>query len=258
MKVLKIIGSVLVLLCAEFIHAQPGEFRLGFDISPGVSWMTTNTRSISKVGSNLTLGMGARGEIGVSDHWTAFAGLGIGFNRGGMIRHETGGNFFPSSRLSSEAYNSGQKPLPNGTRLRYHLKYVEMPVGLKWTSEDRGTLRIYAEAPVVSWGLAIGRRGDIRAGDIHAENEDISRDVSAFNINLGFGAGVEYPVREKLVLVGGVHFHRGILDITGNKATTATPNPNNNPFDPDDDYILLPEKSHATLNMLVLRIGVLF
>jgi hypothetical protein len=257
-KLIKKIGFVVCVLIGVNATAQQGEFRLGFQVCPGLSWISTNKLEVSRVGSNLTASIGATGEIGISDHFAVVTGVGLQFNRGGSLRHVTGGNFFPGSRLSDDSYNSGQKPLPDGTRLKYSLQYVDVPIGLKWRSEEIGPGRIYIEAPVLSTGIAIRRRGAINAGDISASKENISKDVSPVNIAWGFGTGIECPLDQDKALTVGLHFTRGFNDVTGNNAHFAEPNPNDNPFDPNDDYILHHEDARGVINAFQIRLGILF
>ncbi len=240
------------------LQAQEGEFRIGFLLNPGFAWMTTNDPGISNVGTNLSLGLTMRGEFGISERLAIATGIGLTFNRGGTIRHETGGNFFPKSRLSDDSYNTGQKPLPDGTKLKYNLQYLDFPIALKWRSQESGLFRYYVEAPIVTWGFTVQRRGEIKAGDINTKKEDISKDVGPFNMSLGLGGGIEYAIGQNTSFIAGLNFHRGLLDVTSDRATVATPNPNDNPFDPNDDYILHDEDANAVLNALVFRIGILF
>jgi hypothetical protein len=257
-KLIKKIGFVgCVLICVQ-ATAQQGGFRLGFQMSSGLSWISTNALSVGQVGSNLTASIGATGEIGISDHISVVTGVGLQFNRGGSLRHVTGGNFFPGSRLSNDAYNTGQKPLPDGTRLKYSIQYVDVPIGLRWRSNEVGPGQIYVEAPILSCGIAMRRRGEINAGDIHAEKENISKDVSPVNVAWGFGAGYEYPMGHDKLLTFGLHYTRGLNDVTGNGAHVALPNPNENPFDPDDDYLIIHEDTRALVTALQLRLGIRF
>lgn len=258
MKLIKKIGFVAVMLVCCQLRAQEGDFRLGFQLSPGFSWMTTNDRSISNVGTNMTIGLAARGEFGVSDRLAVTTGIGLTFNRGGTLRHETGGNFFPRSRLSDDSFNSGQKPLPDGSRLKYHLQYLQFPVALRWHVQGSELLKYYFEAPVLTWGFTVQRRGAIKAGDINTERENISKDVNPFNLSLGLGGGIEYAIGPKTSVVVGLSFQRGLLDVTNDKATKATLNPDDNPYDPNDDYFLEKEDARAVLNALLIRMGILF
>jgi len=258
-KLIKKIGFLVALLYCTGLHAQHEGFRLGFQVTPGFSWMNTNKLSVSSVGTNAIIGLAAHGEFGISEHFSAVAGIGLTFNCGGKLRHVMGGNFFPQSRLSDDAYNTGDKPLPDGTRLKYSLQYLEFPVALKWRSpESKGPLRYYVEVPAVTWAFTLQRRGAIRAGDINTAKEDISKDVNPFNIMVGVGGGTEYTVSPGTIITAGIHYQRGLLDITGDQATVATPNPDDNPFDPTDDYINAAENAKAVLNAFVIRLGILF
>lgn len=258
MKLIKIIGFAPFIVLCSHLHAQEGEFHIGFQTTQNISWLSTNQRGVTNVGSNHAPGIAIRGEFGLSDGMSLTTGFGISFNRGGTLRHEIGGNLLPDSRLSNSNYNSGQKPLPDGTRLRYSIQYAELPVGLKWHVTEKEQFKYFIEAPILTWGFSLHRRGSLNAGEIQAEKEDISKDVSPLNLTFGLGAGMEYALGSKTILVGGLYFHRGILDITSNKATRATHNPDDNPFDPNDDYISQRENSRALLNMIGLRLGVLF
>lgn len=227
-------------------------------MSPGLSWMSSNTREVSPVGSNLTVEVGAQAEFEISGSLSVTTGVGFAFNRGATLRHETGGNFFPKSRLSNDSYNTGQKPLPDGTRLKYHLHYLQFPFALKWHVQPSDDLKYYAEAPILTWGFTTQRRADIKAGDIQAAKENVSKDVNPLNLSLGIGGGIEYAISSKTSAVLGLSFHRGLLDVTSDKATKAIPDPDHNPFDPNDDYFIHKENANAVLNAFVLRMGILF
>ena len=83
------------------------------------------------------------------------------------------------SQLSDDSYNTGQKPLPDGTKLKYNLQYLDFSGGFKWHSQESGLIRYYVEVPVITWGFTVQRRGEIKAGDIDTRKEDIAKDVSA-------------------------------------------------------------------------------
>lgn len=253
--------AVLAICCVGILSAQQTRIHPGFRMNSGLSWMTTNDQTITNVGSNFTAGIMANIEITVTDYLAVVTGLGLTFNQGGTLRHKTGGNFFPDSRLSDDVLNTGPKPLPDGTKLKYHIQYLDVPVGVKWrfgNAEGSKALGYYVEAPLVTWGVAIQRRGTITAGEIRTGKENISRDVSSVHVALGLGAGIEHPLDTKTSFFAGLYFNRGLNDITGNTAKTATPNPDENPFDPNDDYILTPENSRALLSTFTIHLGVVF
>ena len=76
------------------------------------------------------------------------------------------------------------------------------------------------------------------------KKQTINGDVKALNVSWGIGGGVEYEVSTGTSLIGGLYFHGGILDMTGNKGTQGL----------DDEA----ENSKTVVNNITLKIGVLF
>ena len=74
-----------------------------------------------------------------------------------------------------------------------------------------------------------------------------------FNIFWGLGAGIEYSISENNALVGGIYFQNGLIDFTKDQGHKAVHNPELSP-----PYNLEKDDSRATINNIVLRLGILF
>ena len=255
----KLMLAVLVVLCLNSIAlAQMENLRIGVQLSPSMSWISTDDDLINRTSSNIGISMGAVLEYIMSENISFTGGIGLAFNQGGTLQHEHGGNFFPDSELSDDKLNTGEKPLPNGVKLKYKLQYVEIPLGIKWKTEEKGHFRYFAEAPVFTVGMRTQARGDIEGGEVTSSNENISRDVSFFNFQIGFGLGLEYAISHNTSLVGGLYFNAGLSDITNDAATKAIDNPDQAPSNPNDNYIIVPEDSNGRLSSITLRIAIMF
>ena len=232
MKKIVAIAAFFALLTSAAI-AQQTDLRLGFQVSPTFSWMTTDDDLVNNNGSNLGLKLGARGEIFFRENYAFLIGLGFAFNTGGQLRHEE----FSSAWQKSKIPNGVIYPFPAGTDLRYNLQYVEIPFGLKFRTNEIGYLRYYAELPVITLGFKSQARGQVSYTSINEDKIDIKKEVTPLALSWGVGGGIEYSVGTGTALIAGVSYQRGFTDVTKN-------------------YSGVNEK--ATISSVILHLGVMF
>ncbi len=255
----KLMLAVLVVFSINtHANAQLDNLRLGVQLSPSMSWISTNDNLINRTSSNMGITMGAVAEYFMTESISFTGGIGLAFNKGGTLQHEHGGNFFPNSELSDDKYNTGVKPLPDGVKIKYKLQYVEIPLGIKWKTKEKGYFRYFAEAPILTIGMNTQARGDIEGGEVSITKENIGPDVNFFNFQIGAGAGLEYALTPNTSIVGGLYFNAGLSDITKNDGTKAIDNQDQAPSNPNDDYIIEPENSIGRLSSITLRIAIMF
>lgn len=216
------------------------ELRLGFQLSPSFSWMTTDDNFINGNGTNLGLKLGMMGEYYFRENYAIVSGLNFAFNQGGTLKHEQGGNFWPKSELSDLALND----LPDGVNLKYHIQYLEIPFGLKMRTREFGYLRYFAEIPVFSLGFKLQARGDVKGtSGSNIERENITEDVNLFNLTWGFGGGIQYALSQNTALIAGIIYRQGFTDVTDDAALKAD---------------MTRENSKGRINSITVRFGFLF
>lgn len=253
----KILSVALFTLCLTYLHGQDRSMRIGFQTSPVLSWVSNDNNLILKNGGNLGLKLGTTADIYFKDNYSFTLGINLAFHEGGEFQYEIGGNFLPNSDLSDPArLQTGDKPLADGTKIRYSLQYVEFPVGLKIRSKEIGYIRYFVEAPVFTFSFLTRGRADIESAEFKFERENVYKDLTVINIFWGLGAGIEYAISENNALIGGIYFQNGLLDFTKDKGHTAIPNPDTDPNAPP--FVLVEEDSRAIVNNLILRLGILF
>ena len=260
----RIVAKILciaIVLCWSTIllNGQDQAVKIGFQVSPVFSWVKNNDEDlIIRNGGELGLKLGATGDIYFKGNFYFTTGLNVAFHEGGEFIYEIGGNYLPESELTDPLLQTGAKPLPDGTKIRYNLQYLEIPFGLKYKSDEKGYIRYFAEVPVFNFAFLTRGRGDIETEAGTYEQENIYKDLSVVNIFWGFGGGIEYSISENNSLVGGIYYQGGMLDFTRDNGHRAIENPDEDPNDPDDDYFIQEDKSRAVVNNLVIRIGILF
>src|SRR5688572_19648717 len=229
------------------LAAQDRTFRIGFQASPVFSGMRNRDDLIVKNGGNLGLKLGAISDIYVKDKLSLTLGLNLAFHEGGEFLYEIGGNYLPNSELSDPLLQSGDKPLPDGVKIRYQVQYLEFPVGLKFRTEEKGNITYFFEAPVITFSFVTRGRGDIESADFLYEQENIYKDLIAANVFFGLGAGVEYAISKNNSLIGGLYWQRGLFDVTKDQGWSAVDNPLGFP-----PYLKEKDDSRATIGNLIL------
>lgn len=241
-----VLGSIFLFCITVFTFAQysdngglDGELRLGFQLSPTFSWMSTDDNAINGNGTNVGMRLGMMGEYYFKENYALISGVNFAFNQGGTLLHEEGGNFWSKSELSDTSLNT----LPGGVNLKYHIQYIEVPIGLKMRTREFGYLRYFAEIPLFSLGVKVQARGDIKGTTQPYEREDIKKDVNLFNLNWGFGGGIHYALSEDTAFIGGLYYQQGVADVTDDSALKNSGQK---------------EDSKGGIKSITLRIGILF
>jgi hypothetical protein len=251
---------VILVISGGSLSAQDRALRFGFQVSPLTSWVKSNDKLIVQNGGNVGIKLGATADIFFKNNYSFTLGFDLGFHEGGEFLYEIGGNFLPNSDLSDEILQTGDKPLPDGVKIRYNLTYLDFPVGFKIRTKEKETsnMRYFLELPVFTFSFLTRGRGDIETADMIYKEENIYKDLSVINIFWGLGAGLEYSISQNNSLVGGLYFQKGFFDFTRDEGFRSIANPNQDPNDPNDDYLKQTEDSKASVGNLVLRLGIIF
>jgi hypothetical protein len=248
---------------AEVKDAEIPKVLLGIQVSPVSSWLTTDDNTISDDGNNAGLRIGILYEKPFSSNYSVAGSFSVATNQGGTLLYEKGGNYLPQSNLSDPDLNTGDKPLPDNTRITYRVNYLEYIGGLRLKTNPIGKKRgwrVFADLPIFGAGISLKSSGDIDGQGINAEDESIGKDLRNILLFWGAGAGVELELQNGMRLVGGIAYTQSITDITrdkGNKAFELLDDKGTS--DPlDDEYRIQEDSSRAILKGLTFKIGVIF
>ena len=207
----------------SFGLSAQNDIQFGFQLSPTMSWLTTNDSKINSNGPNLGLQLGMIGEYYFRETYSLATGIGFHFNAGGKLFYEES---IDTVTIWAEADIPGDNVYEGGTDFRYSIQYVEIPIGLKLRTREFGYLKYYVE-PRMALGIRTQSRGNIlNDKDIDSEEDyDIQSAVNLLNISWGIGAGVEYTISSNTALVGGLVFQTGFTDVTTDKNTQSSSTP---------------------------------
>lgn len=271
--------TLLTAFLAFVVSAQAQkEFKFGVYVEPSVSFFASNDKDVEPDGSNLGFTIGLLGEyyFGNSDNYALIMGGNFSLGRGGTLLYEDGGRLFPDSELDAESYvststgnvgtNGEGLLLTPGTKVKYSLNYLEIPVGLKLRTNELGEsyMRAFFQLPVLTIGIPVSARASIESPNAtgfvsstgeevyytpeKVKGENVYKDIFPLQIQLGAGAGVEYAPNEDggLLLTAGLFYNYGFLDAVGTNELfdlTATPETN---------------KARTGFHNIGLRLGIVF
>src|SRR6187399_1931370 len=157
---------VILVISAIRLSAQDRPLRFGFMVSPLSSWVKNNDNLIVENGGNVGIKLGATADVYFKKNYSFTMGFDLAFHEGGEFLYEIGGNFLPNSELSDEILQTGDKPLPDGVKIRYNLTYLDFPIGIKFrTREGNSNMRYWLEAPVFTFSFLTRGRADIETDD---------------------------------------------------------------------------------------------
>ncbi len=224
-----------------------GDLRFGFQLSPSFAWMGANVNHINTSGTNLGLKLGMVGEYYFRENYAFSTGIGFFFNAGGGLLYDYKGRYLPNSDLPPSL-----DTLPAGSKIRYNLQYVEIPIGLKMRTREFGYMRYYLE-PAITLGFKSQARGQLEGAGIQDGDEkyNLRKDVNGLNLSWGMGAGLEYSLSESTSLVGGLAFQVGFADATDDDNDKVY-------FDPNRNNDARKEDSKAAVYGFTIRLGVMF
>ncbi|MEL6989455.1 MAG: outer membrane beta-barrel protein, partial [Bacteroidota bacterium] len=182
----------------------------------------------------------------ISENFSVNSGINLSFNKGGKLLFEQGGDFLANSELSNEALHR----LPPGVNIRYAIQFIEIPLSVKFRTNEKNFLRYYFELPIFELAFRTRARANINGTDISVSDEIINKDINLLNIFYGLGAGIEYSLSEHLSVQGGLYFSSSFFDTTSNDGKTE--------IEDQGNIILIDEDSKGILNSITLRIAILF
>lgn len=199
--------------------------HFGLKAAPSLAWLRTDSKGLQSNGSKFGFTYGLITEFKFSDNYSFATGIDVTY-RGGKTR--TTEESLLNTIVSDKSIT---------------LQYVEIPITLKLKTNEIGYLTYYLQAGLAP-GINIRARNDVKSSTqvkttgvvttYESTNDDISSSINTLNLSMIIGGGVEYTLSGSTVMLAGIQFNNGFLDV-----------------DDHTDY-------KVNSNYLALTIGILF
>jgi len=209
MKILKskssgILASILLMFLfsypLEIINAQK-KISFGIHADPLVGWFTSeNKKDVMNEGARPGLNFGLTFNSFFTENYAFSTGVNLITSGGKLIYNDT----------VTMALNSPTKVLP-GNEVIYGIKYISIPVGLKFQSNQIGYVTFFTDLGLDP-KFVLGGKADIPSLEI--EKENASAELKDFNLGYHVTAGIEYSLGGTTAMVLGLTFDSNFIDIT--------------------------------------------
>ncbi|MFA9391620.1 MAG: porin family protein [Prolixibacteraceae bacterium] len=198
--------TVLLLLTLISSATIAQNFRLGFQASPQMSWMTSSKSGITNNELRPGVKYGLEADIFLS-----------GFPRYSLNT----GLFVVSSSYSAhydieETFFINEVTFENPVDLNFKMNYIEIPLDIKLKSDQFYRMNFYGQFGLAAlFNLsASASSSDAKFGGDDVNSEINNYTIKPFNLCMIMGAGVEYDVGGNTALNLGLQYSNGLIDIT--------------------------------------------
>lgn len=228
----KIYAAFLLLCIISFEPVISQNLKFSIVGEPQLSWMKPDIKNVSNEGIKLGIKYGLNMEKYFQENYAIATGL---------LINNTGGSLFYQDTIYFQI--SGTTDTIGETTVNYNIQYIEIPLGLKFTTNQIGYFKYFAQIGI-NGHVRIKATADIGNSDI--QNGKINEEVSLFNAGYHIGGGIQYSLGGSASIIAALTFTNGFIDITPTIENDAV-NPTNARL---DDKVIL--------NSLALKIGIIF
>jgi hypothetical protein len=194
-------GTALVTKAQNHLVGE-NRVRLGFKLDPTIFWLQPQESGVERNSSRFGVSFGLMADflLDESGRYAIASGLQIS-TAGSTLKYETGKGLDDYKQVPTE----------------YKLKttYVEIPFAIKLkTDVDNGTA-FWGQFGTYL-GFPVRGRADVASLTVNQDKVNVLRDITPINIGLLVGAGIEYPLGDRLSGLVGLSYRNGFIDATRN------------------------------------------
>lgn len=176
--------------------------RLGFKIDPIISVLKPQDAGANRTSARLGLSYGLMVDFLLNDEGNYAFATGLQISMGGSTVKYDAGKGLEQFRANPAEYEM-------------KLQHIEIPATLKLKTTAYNGIAFWGQFGTYL-GFPIRGRADVISLDQRYEKENVLRNLTPINAGMLLGAGIEYPLGERLSALVGLSFQNGFVDVTRN------------------------------------------
>jgi hypothetical protein len=201
---------ILFLFTSKSLLAQEKNIKFGVFADPVIAWFSSDTKKE-------TLNDGARAGLNFGFTFNRYFDKNYSFSTGLSLLN-AGGRLKGTDTVEMVFNNFKTKVAP-GESMVYRIQYLNIPIGLKFESNQIGYVRIFTDLGL-DVKVVLGGKVDIPSKEI--EKEAAADELNTFNIGYHLMAGIGYSLGGNTEMVFGLGYENNFLDVTSDINDQAT------------------------------------
>lgn len=187
---------------AQRNYLQENRVRLGFKLDPTIFWLAPQESGVDRNGARLGVSFGVMADfmLDESGRYAIASGVQVS-TTGSKLKYETGKGLDEFKGAPAE----------------YNLKvtYIEIPAALKLKTDGDNGMSFFGQFGTYL-GFPVRGRTNVISLTQTSDKVNVLRDITPINMGMLLGAGVEYPLGDRLAAVAGLTYQNGFIDVTRN------------------------------------------
>lgn len=270
--------NTLILFClltimsyAQATKTTTNKYRLGFKVSPNISWLASDNSNMTVGDKSLHFGYGLNFDIFFAENYA----IGTGFNI-----NNTGGKYSYFAQFTGDDVNASGVDIANMNQVGLisrdlRLQYLQIPLTFKMKTNEIGYLTYWGQ-----FGLGLNMNLKALSNDdidflsyqdkstldwvtsnrlsSSESSQDIKNEINIFSSNLIFAAGIEYNLSGNTSLLAGLTFQNGFTDAFKGTGVVKDPSTNAPVFNGGVENLPKTFELSGLPNYIELNIGILF
>ncbi len=196
----KYVFGLMFIIFSSGLFAQDSKVSGGLYITPVVSWLKPDSKSVEKDGSRFGFGFGVPVDFNVSKNFAISTGISFQ-NTGGSLKFL---DSVPTFEAADTIYS-----LKAGSAVKYKTQFIEIPLSLKGKTNEIGYITYFLKAGI-SPCFRFKAKGDITVNS----GDDIKAEVGAFNLGFHIAGGIEYSLGGSTKLLVEALFTNGLTNFS--------------------------------------------
>jgi hypothetical protein len=271
--------NTLILFCllaslsfAQTTKTATSKYRLGFKVSPNISWLDSDDGNMNVGDKSLQFGYGLNFDIFFAENYA----IGTGFNI-----NNTGGKYSYFAQYTGDDFDATGVEIFDMKQVGLierdlRLQYLQIPLTFKMKTNEIGYITYWGQ-----FGLGLNMNLKALSSDnidyLYYQNKntleweksnrvstsmsapkDIKNEVNIFSSNLIFAAGIEYNLSGNTSILAGLTFQNGFTDALKGTGVVKDQSTNSPLFDNGSTNAPQSFELSGLPNYVELNIGILF
>ena len=199
-----------LVVTTAIVSAQPG-IRFSVFANPCINWLVSDIKTIDSKSALMGFDAGMTLDKYFADNYAFSTGISIG-TLGGNLNYEYATGF---------KTNTATVVIPAKTSVKFNLQYITIPLGLKFKTKEIGYFTYFAHLGLTSQ-INIKATGSSNDNIPVLDGDNISEEISMFNMAYHFGGGIQYSLGGNTALVLGATLTNGFVDVTQSETDKIT------------------------------------